>query len=1737
MEIDTKTLIAKRGRVKRQLTNLEKYLTSINEVGINSSEEYFKLVARSESLAPINDRFMEIQEQFDSEQIQLQLEEEEEFEERFFNCQAKFKCLLNQYKHHDGDKVQSPTPSEITHSPAISVKLPDIPLPTFSGNFSEWLAFRDSFQAMVLSNHQLSDVSKFFYLSSSLIGEPKQLIQNLTISEANFPVAWELLVTRYGNVRLIVSDHIRKLFNLPKYQHQSHASLRAIIDHCHSHVNALKALDFEVPLEELLLSQMVLSKLDTDLIGEWETQSQAEVVPSFKELTDFLERKCKLFELSTISAVPAAVSDTTIEHVRQAHANVEYQVICPHCQGDHVLFRCSKFISLDSKRRLELVSSKRIDVCHNCLKVVKPKHACNGSCRYCGRRHHSLLHISRDQQDEQNVARATTNLVHTRNKRRYDSGQSDRNNANHQHNSSAPAHCVNANTQLDICLLATARVNVSSPRGKTDMCTALLDSASDCSLITERVVKRLNIPTSNTSIQIQGVMNSRQCSNKLASIQVQSADGTWKATIKCLVVKNITSNLPYCSFNTASWNIPTHLKLADPKFNVSKPIDLLIGTDIFYDVLLPGKIVPPTPDLPLIQNTALGWVVVGRLPHAAQSTAKYWYNSFLTTSVQPHDQLARFWELDSVDSISPTHGDEFCEKHFTETHYRQQDGRYVVSLPIKPDAKPLGHSKAQALKRFYNLEKRLASDVQLKSAYQDFMQEYIELGHMQIAPPAADGPNVFFIPHHPIFKPLSTTTKLRVVFDASAKSSNGNSLNDVMAVGPIIQQDLVSILVRFRTGKFAITADIAKMYRQIQVNPQQRDLQRIFWRADQSQPVAEYQLNTVTYGTAAASFLATRALLQVVLDEGEELPMVSRVLREDFYVDDCITCVNDAETAILIYNQLNHLLSSTGFELRKWSTNCPELLEQIPEQDREKLNTHTFDRNEPEHSVRALGLIWNTKEDTFVIQSGIDNVDPARRFTKRIFLATVASIWDPLGLVCPVVTKCKILIQSLWTAKIDWDELLPVDIHTQWITILAQLQHMSIRIPRSIVPQQEGTFQIIGFADSSEMAYGGCLYLRCELPSGEVISNLICSKSRVAPIKRVSLPRLELCAALLLAKLVVKVQSSIHLQYSHVILFSDSMITLSWITGVPYKWKTFVANRVATIQELTSNCIWKHVKSADNPADIISRGTTPSKLSSSDLWWHGPEWLLLNIELWPTSTTQNTEQSELQESRSSHVIKIQPLDQDIVVKFSSFTKTVRVVAYCKRFIFNVSHKDKRTGPLKTVELHEALTNCVIIVQHSAYVEEIQALKATESVPQKSKILPLRPFLHTDGTLRVGGRLQMAALPFDAKHQFILPKEHHFSDLLILYTHLRLLHAGSSLVLSQLRQQFWIPSGKIQVRKIIHKCVTCIRFRAQTQQQLMGELPALRVQQAFPFHNVGVDYAGPILAKYGNPRSKILIKTYLALFVCMATKAIHIEVVTSLSTQDFLAAFHRFVSRRGTPSNIFSDNGTNFQGARGDLEDLGRFISSSSVQQSIQNSTAHLGIQWHFIPPSAPHFGGIWEAGVKAMKHHLRRTMGSYSFTLEELITLTTQIEGILNSRPLMAMSDDANDFQFLSPGHFLIGRPLTSLPMPDMTDIPINRLTRWQNLQRFSHIVWKKWAAEYLHTLQQRTKWKSPADNIQLNQLVLIKEDNMPPLQWKLARVEQLHPGEDKLVRVVTLRTNQGLLKRPIHKLVHLLKE
>ncbi|XP_014216960.1 uncharacterized protein LOC106645583 [Copidosoma floridanum] len=895
---------------------------------------------------------------------------------------------------------------------------------------------------------------------------------------------------------------------------------------------------------------------------------------------------------------------------------------------------------------------------------------------------------------------------------------------------------------------------------------------------------------------------------------------------------------------------------------------------------------------------------------------------------------------------------------------------------------------------------------------------------------------------------------------------------------------------------FVFTTDVVQMFRQILVHANDMDWQRVLWRSSTDQPIRNYKCVTVTYGTSSAPYLALKVIQQLAVDATESHPHASEILRHKLYVDDLFAGADTIEAAQECQDQRIQLLASAGMLLSKWATNDSRVLQGLASVSAKEISLKL------DEVISTLGLKWLPNLDVFTFTT--KPVSGNGEDTKRSILSVIARLFNPLGWLAPTMVIAKIILQDLWLNNLNFDSPVPEAINHRWASFRNELREVSlIRIPRWLGGREKDEWHLHGFADGSKRAYAAALYA---VTPGQAV-HLLFAKTKLAPTRVQTLPRLELCGCTLLARLVQHLLENIPTKPISINCWTDSIVVLEWLKSHPSRWPTFVANRTSEILTGLPAAVWRHVRSEDNPADCATRGLTPAALAKYDIWWRGPKWLIQKESIWPSLTSpQMPDQVKLQASaiqrKPPENLKqaVNPECLPSLQKFSCFAKIIRIIAYCCRWRLRTVHKQLMLSdvPLAGEEQKLARTYCFRAIQLQHYQTERQNLADGQTASKRSPFSRLSPFLDDLGLIRVGGRLYHSSLPYSEMHPIILPGNCQFVRQLVEEAHRLTLHGGVQLMLSHLRRSVWIIRGPRVAAGVLHRCTVCTRFAAKSSAQQMGQLPAARVTPARPFAHTGVDYAGPTWILFLRGRGAKSTKGYLAIFVCMVTRAVYIEVVSDLTTDLFIAAYARFCARRGVCDVLYSDNATNSKGAASELQ---RMFSRSS------NFTASL-------------IERLWEAAVRSVKYHLTRVIGETRLTFEELSTLCANIEACLNFRPLCTLSNEVSAELTLTPSHFLVGSALLSHP------------ESYDELQQ--PIRWRK---EVLYQHLKRNKWLKPQPNIAKGDVVIIKDELSPPAKWPLGLVTATHPGADGLVRVATIKTADTKFDRPIVKLIKLLDE
>ena len=737
---------------------------------------------------------------------------------------------------------------------------------------------------------------------------------------------------------------------------------------------------------------------------------------------------------------------------------------------------------------------------------------------------------------------------------------------------------------------------------------------------------------------------------------------------------------------------------------------------------------------------------------------------------------------------------------------------------------------------------------------------------------------VHYLPHKEVVRNDKDTTKLRVVYDASARN-NGPSLNDCLYAGPPLTSLIFNILIRFRIHPVAVTADIKKAFLNVAISPEHRDYLRFLWINDPSSEAPHIQVlrfTRVVFGLTSSPFILNATLKHHVTQYANVDPdFVNEVMRS-LYVDDFASGSRDVKSALQLSTKVKNRLADGGFNMRKWTSNSQELMAELQKnatfsKSEQSINTDKStattlkvtngDQPIPESNPRVLGQIWNTSTDQLKIDltkilTGVNHSN----VTKRIILSTTAKFYDPLGLISPIVLMFKLLFQQLCKSDLSWDEIVNEDMTRRWQRIINSLKDageifLNRCYCKELFLDEAKSVQLHAFGDASESSYGACVYLHCEHES-DVHCNLIAAKTRVAPMSNQTIPRLELLSYLVAARLLASVKEAISeiLTIESERMWTDSTTALHWIRNTEKEYKVWVQNRVTEIRKLTSTETWRYCPTQFNPADVASRGALAVQLINDENWWHGPSFLQNPEELWPVLPIKEPENSpDYCEELKSNIPKrtatlvsvgIKPeFDLEQLIDPSRYSKIgtiLRVTAYILRFVRNLQSCRRKSNPIKG-----PITTEEISLAEKMWIRQIQvSLPKMKDYKKVKESLSL--FEDSDKIIRCHGRIEASPLPYDTKFPTLLPSDHHITRLIVMQCHEDVIQYGERETLTQLRSRFWITKGRQVVKKIISKCTPCRKSEGKSYGiPAAPALPDFRLSEDFAFTRVGVDYAGPL----------------------------------------------------------------------------------------------------------------------------------------------------------------------------------------------------------------------------------------------------------------------------------------------------
>ena len=1705
-----------------------------------------------------------------------------------------------------------------------TLKLQSAPKPeidTFSGDPLDYNYFFENFKDVVES--MIDDPrQRLVRLLKSTQGEAKELIKHCVHEEPEtcYSTAVSLLEKEYGSPFRIAAAYLEKIKGWPQIRNNDPGGLRELyrfLVRCAS-IQKRGIIDLDSPLTIRTIQLALPSCLQDKWTGRVaKIRKRKNIEATFADFVEYVEEESNVLSDPVYAKSGGKDKNKLDVNLKTCLTGVEEpKVMCQHCKGEHDLDECPDFIGKSARDKKDLLF--RLKVCFSCYGKGHHAKACitKRTCGTCGGTHPTGLHdvtfkVSVVYQNYQNGDEGAMCIVPVRLSRK-DSPQEEMEVYAMLDECSTGTFIIEELTEEWIGRRETA-ISVKTVTGTKEMDVYAIED------LRVRAVKefqdrygspQIQLPTTYTQKTLPmdkgdipnveriakwdylkelltvipkikdiplGLLIGRNCKKALEPVQLISSreDGPYAKRSRlgwCIVgsdeeqVRMSCNSIKVCcsskDLTYASPRIPhvvLNTKITD--IAIAEALKEMYKTDfVERDGERNGLSKEDRAFLDMMKN------------NVNLSNGHYELPLPLRVEEIPSSRAEDMEEEScpiaansglSVTMLSP----EKLKRNKTNDRDQERSGRFKKKCVVMPK------NRSVALQRLGSVKRKMLRDEDFRREYTTFMKKLFAAGHARKVPDKNIGEKAWFLPHHGVFHPMKR--KIRVVFDCSAEMG-GVSLNSKLMQGPDFTNSLIGVLIRFRKGLIPFTADIEAMYYQVRVPKEQWKYLRFFWWEgdDCTKEVVECEMMVHPFGAVSSKNCVTFALHQTAFDNeklyGKE---ATETLLLDFYVDDWLKSLDEEKAVVSLINNTMKMCAQGGFNLTKLVCPNQRVMDSVPKEKRapnlienqingpSKICDPICDKLPDE---TALGMQWQIADDTlgFKVSFLTDNG------TRLGCLSTISKIHDPCGLLGPFLLKGRKILQKMTANSISWHQALPEQESnewSQWRDEIALLNDMKIRrCYRSANMGAIVSTTLHCFSDASFVGYGVACYLRTVDDEGKVEVSLVLGKSRVSPLKPTTVPRLELTAASVSARLAAILVEELKIPGLETFYWVDNKIVLGYICNNRRRYRVYVANRVQLIDEYTQGQNWRYVTTRENPADYASRGISPKDVEKVQRHFIGPDFLRRPEENWRSANTEmEIDENDVEVKVEKQVNVVVISDGSVVEHFerriSCWHRMKRVLAWIQRFIINcktivrtrvkaitscdVMVKLHPTdGPEKaiavddlTVEALELAERALIkMLQERDLSAEIRDLKENRCKKKKGDLWRLNPFVDEWGILRVGGRLVNAKEDKDFKFPVIIPKGTVCTRRLIEWHHRQIQHRGKHSTVSRLREYgFWVINSSKETGSVVFRCVRCRWLRGRCGEQKMANLPANRIAVEPPFTFCGVDVFGPWDVKSGRKT----VKRYGVLFTCFSLRAIHIEVASSLETDTFIQALRRFIARRGAVRELRSDNGTNFLGADNELKKAILELDQEKISAFLSEEGCNW-IGWKRNTPRASHMGGVWERQIRTVRNVLNSLIKSSPRTLDEetLTTFLVEAEAIVNSRPLTTENLHDPDSRPLSPNQILTMKSQLVLPPPGVfQERDMYCRKRWRITQHLANCFWSRWRKEYLQMLQSRSKWTDSKRNLKVDDVVLLKEEGVVRGHWPMGRVTEVHTSEDGLVRTVSVQVGKQRLKRPVTKTVLLL--
>lgn len=1751
LEAQKKKARQQRGTVKAKLTRkLDKFYKYVDEnVAFEILEGSYESVEKAfEEVEGINEYYCNlIDEDSDGQLIQESNKYIKELEDRKCEAHVLFVKVKNEMQARKPPKVKP------------------IDLPVFNGDVREYSNFKRDFVRLMQSSYGKDP----FVLKQCLSGEALETVRG---TDYDFDKMFERLDATFSNSRRVIDVVVQDIRRIVPISEGDSVSFIKMVDKIEQSFLYLDQLGLAselntanmtsqiekllpptqkrewVKLAETVQTSDLFGQLLKYLLGEKKSMKYLNASvrnnDSVKAKVNYVQSYDKEKEsevMKKISGLENAITNITNMVMRlteekgeanrnKGYGNSQLNRCWYHGSDGHDIMDCTTFQNLSISDKME--SIRLNGICFNCLKGLHLARKCFKRSRChatdvnnepCGKLHHTMLHEG------------------------FITGSS------------------NVSLKRNGVLFMVNKIKCGNHELNT-----LFDSGADMTMIRNEMANTLGLKGKNVRLSVTKLGDQTVTYNsKEYELILTDKDGN-DVNIIAYGIDEITSQIDKVDLSKVR-----HIFRSVDICALDRPygkVDLLIGSD--YCSLIPTVKEKVAQNLQLMES-AFGMCVYGS--HSDITTSPGFSslsNRINHVSGVIHDneiyvehntdlksQINEFFTVEYLGTdCSPRCGSCRCGKcgigngnySIKEKKelaliergllYDTDKKEWSAKFPWVKDPRLLPNNVSAAVARLNGTEKRLMKlGAEYSKAYNDQILDMLE---RNVARKLSDeevrnytGP-VTYIQHHEVLKPGSVSTPLRIVFDSSAKYM-GQSLNSFWAKGPNILNSMIGILLRFREKNVGFTGDISKMYNCIKLPELEQHVHRFVWRNLQTHRKPDhYVLTHMGFGDKPSGIIAMLALKCTAELSENKFPDAANVIKTNSYVDDIIHSIETKGEALSLIKDIESTLSSGSFKIKRWAITGDD---------------ENSDMNVLEHDgEKVLGLNWKCRSDVFYFRTKV-NFSPKYKgirtgpdlnkvnffdnipafMTKRIVVSQMCSVYDPLGFLLPFTLKAKLLLRdTVRSDKLGWDDSLPSHIQDQWVSHFHDLFSTEILFfERSIKPTFAiGMPMLVIFSDSSTDAYGAVAYARWELESGIFESRLLMAKNRIAPTRQLSIPRLELCGAIVSCRMRRVIEDEMTYKFSSVMHVTDSAIVRAQIQKESYGFGTFVATRVAEIQSKSDPNEWWWISSELNPADLLTRPHDPSKAAISSFWKYGPEFMNLPLEMWPVSQSSNC---ELPERIHVNIAQCSDSEKENIIDVAKFKNYNMLIAVTARIlkIFKVRSLKGLTLKLEPEDLREA--------------EQFWVREAQKCLPEDWErcFQRLGPFKTGDGTIMVGQRMENWLKQNWNQNSFILlPAKHPFTILYINYLH-RIDHAGVDVTLCKLQSKFWVPSARKIIKSVKKACVVCRKLDAKIEGQIMGQISDERMNPCPAFYHTAVDIFGPFQIK-DNVKKRTTGKAYGVIFNCMVTRAVYIDVVDGYDTYSFLKSFRRFTSVHGYPDTVHSDLGSQLVSASKELKSA---IDNWNVSEITEFGTKE-GLKWIFNRSAdAAWQNGVSEALIKSVKKSLTMLIGCSILTFSDLQTIFFEIANLMNERPIgIKPGMDLELGTYLCPNDLLLGRASKRVPSGSWSTSN-NTHKRLNFIQNVVDTFWRKWQRDYFPTLIIRQKWHTCRRNVQPGDIVLIQDSNVVRGKWKMGQVVDVQIGRDNKVRDVSIRYKiqkpgkqykgqcDTIIKRSVHKLVVLL--